>query len=116
MAIGLIVPHGDDRGLRAPPRLAPSRSPSNSVQVVVLAVRADDVVRAKIREPGDPSEAVQGHRLPTAREETMRCSGPGDRADRARGDRAVSVSSSVSGNQVSGGRKRVGDRGRRRTR
>ncbi|MEI7592863.1 MAG: proline--tRNA ligase [Actinomycetes bacterium] len=40
MVGGLIMAHGDDRGLRLPPRLAP-------VQVVVLAVRDDPDVRAR---------------------------------------------------------------------
>ncbi|MBB1257255.1 proline--tRNA ligase [Streptomyces alkaliterrae] len=46
MVGGLIMTHGDDRGLRVPPRLAP-------VQVVVLAVKGDDEVLAKVREIGD---------------------------------------------------------------
>ncbi|MDA8071952.1 MAG: proline--tRNA ligase [Actinomycetota bacterium] len=39
---GLIMAHGDDRGLRLPPRLAP-------VQVVVLVARADPAVLAEAR-------------------------------------------------------------------
>ena len=35
MVGGLIMAHGDDDGLRVPPRLAP-------IQVVVLAVRDED--------------------------------------------------------------------------
>jgi prolyl-tRNA synthetase len=46
MVGGLIMAHGDDNGLRVPPRLAP-------VQVVVLAVKGDDAVIAKVREIGD---------------------------------------------------------------
>ncbi|WP_267244609.1 proline--tRNA ligase [Streptomyces sp. PR69] len=46
MVGGLIMSHGDDAGLRVPPRLAP-------VQAVVLAVRGDDAVLAKVREIGD---------------------------------------------------------------
>ena len=37
MVGGLIMGHGDDRGLRLPPRLAP-------IQVVVMAVRDDGEV------------------------------------------------------------------------
>ncbi|QNP69935.1 proline--tRNA ligase [Streptomyces roseirectus] len=39
----LVMTHGDDDGLRVPPRLA-------HVQVVVLAVKDDDAVLAKVRE------------------------------------------------------------------
>ncbi|MFF3452410.1 proline--tRNA ligase [Streptomyces sp. NPDC002667] len=46
MVGGLIMSHGDDSGLRVPPRLAP-------VQVVVLAIKGDDAVLAKVREIGD---------------------------------------------------------------
>jgi prolyl-tRNA synthetase len=46
MVGGLIMCHGDDRGLRVPPRLAP-------VQAVVLAVQGDEAVLAKVRETGD---------------------------------------------------------------
>ena len=37
MVGGLIMSHGDDNGLRVPPRLAP-------VQVVVLAIKGDEAV------------------------------------------------------------------------
>jgi prolyl-tRNA synthetase len=43
MVGGLIMSHGDDDGLRLPPRLAP-------VQAVVLAVKDDEAVLAKVRE------------------------------------------------------------------
>ncbi|MGP3948335.1 proline--tRNA ligase [Streptomyces sp. 7N604] len=46
MVGGLIMSHGDDNGLRVPPRLAP-------VQAVVLAIKGDDAVIAKVREIGD---------------------------------------------------------------
>jgi prolyl-tRNA synthetase len=46
MVGGLIMAHGDDRGLRVPPRLAP-------VQVVVMAVRDDADVLARCRELTD---------------------------------------------------------------
>ncbi|WP_089103927.1 proline--tRNA ligase [Streptomyces hyaluromycini] len=42
----LVMMHGDDDGLRIPPRLAP-------VQVVVVAVKDDDAVLATVREIGD---------------------------------------------------------------
>ncbi|MTE21201.1 proline--tRNA ligase [Streptomyces sp. TRM43335] len=42
----LVMMHGDDHGLRVPPRLAP-------VQAVVLAIKGDDAVLAKVREVGD---------------------------------------------------------------
>ncbi|MFC9288759.1 proline--tRNA ligase [Streptomyces sp. NPDC057052] len=42
----LVMMHGDDHGLRVPPRLAP-------VQVVVLAIKGDEAVLAKAREVGD---------------------------------------------------------------
>jgi prolyl-tRNA synthetase len=45
MVGGLIMSHGDDSGLRVPPRMAP-------VQVVVLAIKGDDAVIAKVRELG----------------------------------------------------------------
>jgi prolyl-tRNA synthetase len=45
MVGGLIMSHGDDNGLRVPPRLAP-------VQVVVLAIKGDDAVIAKVHEIG----------------------------------------------------------------
>ncbi|MBL1068378.1 proline--tRNA ligase [Streptomyces sp. 7-21] len=40
---GLIMSHGDDNGLRVPPRIAP-------VQAVVMAVKDDEAVLAKVRE------------------------------------------------------------------
>ncbi|MBA2944790.1 proline--tRNA ligase [Streptomyces himalayensis] len=46
MVGGLIMAHGDDDGLRVPPRLAP-------VQAVVLAVKDDQAVLAKVREIGN---------------------------------------------------------------
>ncbi|HEY5833667.1 proline--tRNA ligase [Streptomyces sp.] len=42
----LVMMHGDDNGLRVPPRLA-------HVQVVVLAIKDDEAVVAKVREIGD---------------------------------------------------------------
>lgn len=42
----LVMMHGDDDGLRLPPRLAP-------VQAVVLAVKDDEAVLAKVREIGE---------------------------------------------------------------
>lgn len=42
----LVMTHGDDDGLRVPPRLA-------QIQVVVLAVKDDEAVLAKVRELGD---------------------------------------------------------------
>ncbi len=45
MVGGLIMSHGDDNGLRIPPRLAP-------VQAVVLAIKGDETVLAKVREIG----------------------------------------------------------------
>jgi prolyl-tRNA synthetase len=42
----LVMMHGDDNGLRVPPRLA-------HVQVVVLAIKDDDAVVAKVREIGE---------------------------------------------------------------
>ncbi|WP_153541443.1 proline--tRNA ligase [Streptomyces sp. RB17] len=42
----LVMTHGDDDGLRVPPRLAP-------VQAVVLAVRGDDAVLAGVRAIGE---------------------------------------------------------------
>ncbi|MCX3058914.1 proline--tRNA ligase [Streptomyces beihaiensis] len=47
----LVMMHGDDDGLRVPPRLAP-------VQVVVLAVKADDQVLTKVREIGAALKAA----------------------------------------------------------
>jgi prolyl-tRNA synthetase len=51
MVGGLIMSHGDDSGLRVPPRLAP-------VQVVVLAIKGDEAVLAKVREIGDRLKAA----------------------------------------------------------
>lgn len=51
MVGGLIMSHGDDSGLRVPPRLAP-------VQVVVLAIKGDDTVIAKVREIGAALKAA----------------------------------------------------------
>ncbi|WP_405829743.1 proline--tRNA ligase [Streptomyces sp. NBC_01176] len=51
MVGGLIMSHGDDSGLRVPPRLAP-------VQVVVLAIKDDEAVLAKVREIGDRLSAA----------------------------------------------------------
>jgi prolyl-tRNA synthetase len=51
MVGGLIMAHGDDNGLRVPPRLA-------SVQVVVLAIKGDDAVIAKVRAIGAALEAA----------------------------------------------------------
>ncbi|WP_033321111.1 proline--tRNA ligase [Streptomyces yerevanensis] len=47
----LVMMHGDDDGLRIPPRLA-------AVQAVVLAVKGDDAVLAKVREIGDRLKAA----------------------------------------------------------
>ncbi|MCZ7416282.1 MULTISPECIES: proline--tRNA ligase [unclassified Streptomyces] len=46
MVGGLIMSHGDDNGLRVPPRLA-------HVQAVVLAIKGDDAVLAAVREVGE---------------------------------------------------------------
>ncbi|MEU0927873.1 MULTISPECIES: proline--tRNA ligase [Streptomyces violaceusniger group] len=46
MVGALVMMHGDDNGLRIPPRLAP-------IQVVVLAIKGDEAVLAKVREIGD---------------------------------------------------------------
>ncbi|MET9120215.1 proline--tRNA ligase [Streptomyces sp. NPDC004528] len=51
MVGGLIMSHGDDSGLRVPPRLAP-------VQAVVLAIKDDEAVLAKVREIGDRLSAA----------------------------------------------------------
>lgn len=51
MVGGLIMSHGDDSGLRVPPRLAP-------VQAVVLAIKGDEAVLAKVRETGDRLKAA----------------------------------------------------------
>jgi prolyl-tRNA synthetase len=47
----LVMMHGDDNGLRIPPRLAPT-------QVVVLAIKGDDAVLAKVHEIGDALTAA----------------------------------------------------------
>jgi prolyl-tRNA synthetase len=47
----LIMSHGDDNGLRVPPRLA-------AVQAVVLAIKGDEAVLAKVREIGAKLEAA----------------------------------------------------------
>jgi prolyl-tRNA synthetase len=47
----LVMMHGDDNGLRVPPRLAP-------VQAVVLAIKGDDAVVARVRELGDRLRAA----------------------------------------------------------
>lgn len=51
MVGGLIMSHGDDAGLRVPPRLA-------ATQVVVLAIKGEDAVLAKVREVGAALEAA----------------------------------------------------------
>lgn len=50
MVGGLIMSHGDDNGLRVPPRLA-------HVQVVVMAIKGDEAV-AKVRELGAQLKAA----------------------------------------------------------
>ncbi|KAB8161560.1 proline--tRNA ligase [Streptomyces sp. 3MP-14] len=45
MVGGLIMAHGDDNGLRVPPRLA-------AVQAVVLAIKGDEAVLTRVREIG----------------------------------------------------------------
>jgi prolyl-tRNA synthetase len=47
----LVMTHGDDDGLRVPPRLAP-------IQVVVLAIKGDETVLATVRETGDRLRAA----------------------------------------------------------
>ncbi|MGW2426368.1 proline--tRNA ligase [Streptomyces sp. NPDC001709] len=47
----LVMMHGDDNGLRIPPRLAP-------IQAVVVAIKGDDEVLAKVREIGDRLKAA----------------------------------------------------------
>lgn len=47
----LVMTHGDDNGLRVPPRLA-------QIQVVVLAIKGDETVLAKVREIGDQLKAA----------------------------------------------------------
>ncbi|POX50121.1 proline--tRNA ligase [Streptomyces sp. Ru71] len=51
MVGGLVMIHGDDDGLRVPPRLAP-------IQVVVLAVKGDEAVLDAVREIGDRLRAA----------------------------------------------------------
>ncbi|PJE99326.1 proline--tRNA ligase [Streptomyces carminius] len=51
MVGGLIMTHGDDNGLRVPPRLAP-------VQAVVLAIKGDEAVLARVREVGEKLAAA----------------------------------------------------------
>ncbi|MEV5438146.1 proline--tRNA ligase [Streptomyces sp. NPDC052682] len=47
----LVMMHGDDDGMRVPPRLAP-------VQAVVLAIKGEEAVLAKVRELGDRLRAA----------------------------------------------------------
>ncbi|MGW3495578.1 proline--tRNA ligase [Streptomyces sp. NPDC001020] len=47
----LVMMHGDDNGLRVPPRLA-------HIQAVVLAIKDDEAVLAKVRELGDQLKAA----------------------------------------------------------
>jgi prolyl-tRNA synthetase len=47
----LVMMHGDDNGLRVPPRLA-------HIQAVVLAIKGDEAVLAKVREIGDRLKAA----------------------------------------------------------
>ncbi|MFF1719634.1 proline--tRNA ligase [Streptomyces sviceus] len=47
----LVMMHGDDKGLRVPPRLA-------QTQVVVLAIKGDEQVLAKVRDIGDRLRAA----------------------------------------------------------
>ncbi|MGI5378497.1 proline--tRNA ligase [Streptomyces sp. CA-251387] len=47
----LVMMHGDDNGLRVPPRLA-------QIQAVVLAIKGDEAVLAKVREIGDQLTAA----------------------------------------------------------
>lgn len=51
MVGALVMMHGDDDGLRVPPRVAP-------VQVVVLAVKGDDAVLERVREVADRLRAT----------------------------------------------------------
>jgi prolyl-tRNA synthetase len=51
MVGALVMMHGDDDGLRVPPLLAP-------IQVVVVAVKGDDAVTAKVHEIGDRLRAA----------------------------------------------------------
>jgi prolyl-tRNA synthetase len=47
----LVMMHGDDNGLRVPPRLA-------QIQAVVLAIKGEEPVLAKVRELGDRLKAA----------------------------------------------------------
>ncbi|MFE9678749.1 proline--tRNA ligase [Streptomyces sp. NPDC006259] len=47
----LVMMHGDDNGLRVPPRLA-------QIQAVVLAIKGDEAVLAKVHEVGDRLRAA----------------------------------------------------------
>jgi prolyl-tRNA synthetase len=47
----LVMMHGDDSGLRVPPRLA-------QIQAVVLAIKGDEAVLAKVHEVGDRLRAA----------------------------------------------------------
>ncbi|WP_105973763.1 proline--tRNA ligase [Streptomyces geranii] len=47
----LVMAHGDDDGLRVPPRLA-------AIQAVIVAVKGDEAVLAKVRELGDRLKAA----------------------------------------------------------
>ncbi|MFI1357576.1 proline--tRNA ligase [Streptomyces sp. NPDC020898] len=47
----LVMAHGDDNGLRVPPRLA-------AIQAVVIAIKGDEAVLAKVRELGDRLKAA----------------------------------------------------------
>ncbi|MFH0246334.1 proline--tRNA ligase [Streptomyces sp. HK10] len=51
MVGGLIMVHGDDHGMRVPPRLAP-------IQIVIVAVKDDETVVARVRELGRELEAA----------------------------------------------------------
>ncbi|MEU0743324.1 proline--tRNA ligase [Streptomyces sp. NPDC006134] len=51
MVGALVMMHGDDDGLRVPPRLAP-------VQAVVVAVKGDEAVLAAVRETGERLRAT----------------------------------------------------------
>ncbi len=51
MVGGLIMSHGDDQGLRVPPRLA-------AVQAVVLAIKEDEAVLTTVRSIGDRLRAA----------------------------------------------------------
>ncbi len=43
---GLLMAHGDDKGLRLPPKLAP-------IQVIIIPIRADDAVMAEVTKISD---------------------------------------------------------------